>query len=77
MSKDYIDKFFDSMSEGVLKEKWKKYEKYSNKENSVKISELLESWNHYYENAFSIEDVKLDLSQNVIVESEQCFGLLF
>lgn len=78
MKNDYIDRFFDNISEEVLKEKWNKYAMYSEKENSVKVSELLESWNHYYENTFTIEEIDLDLNQNVNIEkSEQCFGLLF
>lgn len=78
MKNDYIDRFFENVSIDVLKEKWKKYEKYSSKSNNVKVSELLESWNHYYENTFSIEEIDLDLNQNVNIEkSEQCFGLIF
>lgn len=78
MEKDYIDRFFDSMSEDVLKEKWKKYEEYSEIKNKVKVSDLLENWNLFYENTFSIEDSEIDLNQNINIEkSESSFGLFY
>ena len=78
MERKNIDKFFDTLSKDVLKEKWNKYNKYSENNESVKISELLENWSHFYDNTFSIEDIELDLQQNINLEkSEQCFGLFF
>lgn len=76
MERKDIDKFFDSLSENSLKEKWDKYNSYSKIDESVKISELLESWNLFYENTFSIDDTELIIEQNINLEkSEQCFGL--
>lgn len=78
MERKDIDKFFDSLSKDVLKEKWNKYNKYSEHPESVKISDLLESWSLFYDNTFSIEEIELDLKQNINLEkSEQCFGLFF
>lgn len=76
MERKDIDKFFDSLSKNVLKEKWDKYNSYSKIDESVKISELLESWSLFYENTFSIDDTELIIEQNINLEkSEQCFGL--
>jgi hypothetical protein len=76
MERKDIDKFFDSVSKGVLKEKWDKYSGYSKIDESVKVSELLESWNLFYENTFSIDDTELIIEQNINLEkSELCFGL--
>lgn len=80
MKKDYIDNFFDNISDDVLKEKWEKYNKFSKNENSVKVSELLESWKYFYESTFSFEETKIEpeIKSNVNIEkSEQCFGLFF
>ncbi len=78
MERKDIDKFFDTLSKDVLKEKWNKYNKFSENNEGVKISELLENWSHFYDNTFSIEDIELDLQQNINLEkSEQCFGLFF
>jgi hypothetical protein len=43
MDKDSIDKFFDSLSDNELKEKWNKYNKHSEQENSVTISEFIKN----------------------------------
>jgi hypothetical protein len=43
MDKDSIDKFFDSLSDDELKEKWNKYNKHSEQENSVTISEFIKN----------------------------------
>jgi len=43
MDKDSIDKFLDSLSDDELKEKWNKYNKHSEQENSVTISEFIEN----------------------------------
>jgi hypothetical protein len=43
MDKDSIDKFLDSLSDEELKEKWNKYNKHSEQENSVTISEFIEN----------------------------------
>jgi len=43
IDKDSIDKFFDSLSDEELKEKWNKYEQCSEQENSVTISEFIEN----------------------------------
>ncbi len=76
MERKDIDKFFDSLPKNVLKEKWDKYNSYSKIDESVKISELLESWSLFYENTFSIDEMELVLEQNINLEkSEQCFGL--
>ncbi|WP_312762509.1 hypothetical protein [Epilithonimonas sp.] len=78
MNTDYIDKFFDNISDDVLKEKWTKYDFYSQMENKVKISELLEAWNHHYENTFSLDDAENEIIPNVNIDkSEQSFGLFY
>jgi Mor family transcriptional regulator len=41
--KDSVDKFFDSLSDDELKEKWNKYEQCSEQENSVTISEFIKN----------------------------------
>jgi hypothetical protein len=43
MDKDSIDKFLDSLSDDELKEKWNKYNKHSEQENSVTISEFIKN----------------------------------
>jgi hypothetical protein len=43
IDKDSIDKFFDSLSDEELKEKWNKYEQCSEQENSVTISEFIKN----------------------------------
>jgi hypothetical protein len=43
MDKNSIDKFFNSLSDEELKEKWNKYNKHSEQENSVTISEFIEN----------------------------------
>lgn len=78
MNTDYVDKFFDSISEDVLKEKWEKYNSYSQIENKVKISELLENWNHFYENTFSLDELENEIIHSVNIDkSEQSFGLFY
>lgn len=78
MEKDYIDVFFDSMSDDALKEKWKKYEEQSKTGNNVRIGDLIDQWNHFYNNTFSIEDFELDLNQSIDFEkSESLFGLFY
>lgn len=78
MNTDYVDKFFDSISEDVLKEKWEKYNSYSQIENKVKISKLLENWNHFYENTFSLDELENEIIPSVNIDkSEQSFGLFY
>ena len=77
MNTNYIDKFFENISDDILKEKWEKYSHYSRLENKVKVSELLENWNHYYENTFSLDDFENEISTINIDKSEQCFGLFY
>lgn len=76
MKKDYIDRFFDSMSDDVLKEKWEKYEALSESTDSVKISDFVNVWNNYYNHTFSIDIINFDIKQNITLEkSEIIFGL--
>jgi hypothetical protein len=60
MDKDSIDKFFDSLSDEELKEKWNKYNKHSEQENSVTISEFIENIKHKTE----LEEVAERLTYN-------------
>lgn len=79
MDKKSIDKFFESYSKDVLKSKWEKYDKYSENENSVTVSELLNVWDFHYENTFVFKEPHSDdagLNQKIdIKESEITFGL--
>ena len=78
MDKKTIDQFFDSLSEDVLKEKWNKYDKYSEQENSVTVSELLDVWDVCYENTFVYSKPDLLDTNNILKEeSEISFGLFF
>lgn len=78
MDKKTIDQFFDSLSEDVLKEKWNKYDKYSEQENSVTISELLNVWNACYENTFVYSKPDIIDTNNILKEEfEISFGLFF
>lgn len=78
MDKKTIDQFFDSLSEDVLKEKWNKYDKYSEQENSVTVSELLDVWDVCYENTFVYSKPDLLATNNILKEeSEISFGLFF
>lgn len=76
MDKKSIDQFFDSLSKNVLEEKWREYDKYSDQENAVTLSELLDVWNVYYENTFVYHKPDLINNCNIInEESEISFGL--
>lgn len=78
MDKFSIDKFFESLSKDVLKEKWHKYDKYSNQDNVVTVSDLLNIWNVCYENTFIYHKPDLISNNNIIKEeSEISFGLFF
>lgn len=74
-----IDKFFEALSKDELKEKWEKYDSYSAETNNqVKVNDLINVWNDYYENIFVFHNPNLISNQNlVIIESESSFGLFF
>lgn len=78
MDRNSIDKFFESFSKDVLKEKWDQYNKYSENDNQVTINDLISVWNVYYENTFVYHEPELNIQENlVIIESETSFGLFF
>lgn len=55
-----IDKFFETLSKEELKQKWEKYDSYSAETNNqVKVNDLINVWNDYYENIFVFHNPSL------------------